>query len=81
MQTIAFVVDKQWDPAVCYWELYLVTCDGTLWRIMWEEECIYIYMYVWLVALLYSRKWTEQCKSTIIEKIKTVKKRYVGPTA
>ena len=22
-------------------ELYLVTYDGTWWRIMWEKECVY----------------------------------------
>ena len=30
MQTIAFGVDKQWDPAVQHRELYLITCDETL---------------------------------------------------
>ena len=30
-----------------------ITCDGTGWRIMWEN---YIYMYNW-VTLLYSRNW------------------------
>ena len=28
MQTIAFGMDEQWDPAVLHWELYLVTYDG-----------------------------------------------------
>ena len=28
MQTIAFGMGKQWDPAVQHWELRLVTCDG-----------------------------------------------------
>ena len=42
MQTTAFGVDKQWDPAVEHRELYLVTCDGAWWRIMWEKECIYV---------------------------------------
>ena len=42
MQTIAFGVDKQWDPAVLHRELYLITCDGTWWMIMWEKECKYI---------------------------------------
>ena len=28
MQTIAFGMDKQWDPAVWHRELCLVTCDG-----------------------------------------------------
>ena len=35
MQAIAFGVDKQW-------KLYLITCDGTQWRIMWEKEYICI---------------------------------------
>ena len=43
-QTIAFGVDKQWDCAVQHSELYLVTCAGTWWRIMWEKEYIYMYM-------------------------------------
>ena len=38
MHTIAFGVDKQWDLAVYYRELYLVTHDGTWWKIMWEKE-------------------------------------------
>ena len=28
MQTIAFGMDKQWDPTVYHWEPYLVTYDG-----------------------------------------------------
>jgi len=28
MQTIAFEMDKQRDPAVLHWEFYLVTYDG-----------------------------------------------------
>ena len=28
MQTIAFGMDKQWDPPVEHWELYPVTYDG-----------------------------------------------------
>jgi len=28
MQPIAFGTDKQWDPAVEHWELYLITYDG-----------------------------------------------------
>ena len=42
MQTIAFGMDKPWDSAVYYWELYLVTYDGEQWRIMWEKECLYV---------------------------------------
>ena len=37
MQTIAFGVDKQWDPAEEHRELYLVTCDAISWRAMWEK--------------------------------------------
>ena len=29
MQTIALGMDKQWDPAVKHWELYLITDDGS----------------------------------------------------
>ena len=42
MQTIAFGVDKQWNPALQHWELFLVTCDGAWYRIMWEKECVYV---------------------------------------
>ena len=48
MQTIAFGVDKQWDLAVEHRELYSVTCDGTWWGIMWEEECVCIYVCVYI---------------------------------
>ena len=61
-----FGMDKQWYPAVEHWELYLVTCGGAWWRKMWGKE--YKYIYEW-VTLLYSRKLTEHCKPTIIEKI------------
>ena len=44
MQTIAFGMDEHWDPAVQRWELYLVTCDGTWWRIMGEKEYICVCM-------------------------------------
>ena len=36
--------NKQWDPAVQHWELYLVTYNGALWKIMWEKGCIYVCM-------------------------------------
>ena len=39
MQTVAFGVDKQWNPAVEHRELYPVICDRTWWIIMWEEVC------------------------------------------
>ena len=44
MQTISFGMDKQWDPAIYSTGnyIYLVTCDGTWWRIMGEKECIYV---------------------------------------
>ena len=60
MQTNAFGSGKQWEPAVEHRELYLVTCDGTLWRIMWEKNMyVYVHMCVvcgWII-LLYSRNW------------------------
>ena len=40
MQTIAFGMYKQWDPAVEHWELYLVSCNGAWGRIMWEKQCM-----------------------------------------
>ena len=42
MQTIAFGMDKQWDPAVYHWKLYLVTYDRAWWKIIWIKECIYV---------------------------------------
>ena len=36
---------------------------------------MYVYMYVYWVTLLYSRKLTEQCKPAITEKIKIKKKK------
>ena len=42
--TIAFGMNKQWDPAVEHWELYLVIYDGSWWKIMWEKEYIYVYI-------------------------------------
>ena len=71
MQTIASGVDKQWDPAVQHWELYLVTCDGTWWTIMWETENIY----VWPGPFAVQYKLTEHCKWRIKEKIKNRKER------
>ena len=44
MQTIAFGMDKQWDPAIQYWEIYLVAYGGA-WPCT-KKECIH--MYVWL---------------------------------
>ena len=78
MQTIAFGMDKQWDPAVWHRELYLVTCDGTWWRIIWEKEfvcvCVCIFLYIWLGQFAVQQKLTEHYKSTVIEKIKILKK-------
>ena len=78
MQTIAFGVDKQWDPAVQPRELYLVTY-GTWWRIMWEKNvcvyvcvCVYIYIYIYVTGSLCCT--VEHCKSTIMEKIKIIRK-------
>ena len=46
MQTIAFGMDKWWDPAVLHWELYLVTCDRALWKRVYIYIFIYIYIYM-----------------------------------
>ena len=46
----------------------LVTYDGASWR-MREKECICVCV---TGSLLYSRKLTEHCKSTITEKIEII---------
>ena len=69
MQAIAFGVDKQWNPPMSH-----------LWCNMMEDNvkkrmcvCVYVYthIYVWLGHFAVQQKLTEQCKATIIEKIKT----------
>ena len=45
MQTVALGVDKQWDNAVYHREIYIVTCDRTSLKMIWEKEYIYIYMW------------------------------------
>ena len=49
------------------------TCDRAWWRIMWEKECVCVYMCDW-VTLLYHRKLIENCKPPIMEKIKIILK-------
>ena len=34
--------------------IYQITCNGAVWKIVWEKE--WMYMYDW-VTLLYSRNW------------------------
>ena len=54
MQTIAFGMDKQWDPAVQHWEPCLVT--------YMEHDNVRkknVYVYVWLGHLAVYRKLTE----------------------
>ena len=53
-------------------KLYLITSDGTWWRIMWEKERVYVCGWV---TLLYSRKLTEHCKPAIMDKIKIILKK------
>ena len=49
MQTIAFGVGKQWDPALKHRELCLVTYDGIWWSIMWEKRiCVCVCVHMWL---------------------------------
>ena len=43
------------------------------WRILWEKE--YIYIYLWLCYFAVHQKLTEHCKSTIIEKNTNLKKK------
>ena len=74
MQTIALGVGKQWDHAVKHKELYLVTCNGTWWRIIWEKGYIYIYR---LGHYAVQQKLIEHCKSTIIEKMKILKNHHL----
>ena len=52
MPTTAFGMDKKWDPAVEHWELYVVTCDGAWWRIMWKKEGIYVRVWLGHFAVL-----------------------------
>ena len=71
MQTIAFGVDKQWDPAIY---IALGTLSSHLWWNMIEDNVRKrMYMCDW-VTLLYSRKLTVHCKPNIVEKIKIIKK-------
>ena len=53
MQTITPGMDKQWDPSVWHRELYLVTCNGTWQKIMWEKEYIYICVYIFIYVYIY----------------------------
>ena len=46
MHTIAFGMDKQWDPAVQHRELYMVTYDGGY----HGEKNVYIYIYVCVIG-------------------------------
>ena len=41
---------KKWDTATYHRELYLVTCDGTWWMIIWEKECIYAYIFIYMTG-------------------------------
>ena len=65
-------MDKQWDPTI----YALGTVSSHLWWSMMEDNmrkimCIYKCVCVcdWII-LLYSRKLTEHCKPTLMEKIK-----------
>ena len=44
LQTITSRMDKQWGPTVKKRELYALSWDRTWWKIIWEKECIYIYV-------------------------------------
>ena len=59
-------MDRQWDPAVWPKDLYLITCDGTWWRLMWKKMHVYIYVYIYLSYFAVQQKLAEHCKSTII---------------
>ena len=65
MQTLAFGMVKQWDPAVH--SLMMGHDVG-----YYEKKNVYI-MCDW-VTLLCSRELTEHYKATIMEKIKIIKK-------
>lgn len=67
MQSVTLRTDMQWGPAGQHGELCPIPCDGTWWMIIRERECTD----VWLGPFAPQQKLTEQCKSTIIEKIKT----------
>ena len=67
MQTIAFGMNKQWDPALQHWGLDLVTYEGAWWNDI--RKRMYISMCDW-VTLLYGKKLTGHCKPTTMEKNK-----------
>ena len=52
MQTIAFGMDKQWDPAVSHWELL---SSHFLWSMVMGEKRMDMCMCNW-VTMLYSRE-------------------------
>ena len=48
---------KQWAPTVQHRGLYLVSWDRPWWKIIWERECIY----VWLDHYAVQQKLTQHC--------------------
>ena len=70
MQTITVRMDKQRGPTVQHRELYPVTWDRTSWKIIGEEE----YIYICLGHFAEKQKLTQHCKSTIIFKKRKKKK-------
>ena len=56
-------MDKLWVPAIQQpKELYPISWGRTWWKLVWENECIY----VWLGHYAVQKKLTQHCKSTII---------------
>ena len=68
MQTIAFGMDKQWDPGNYSTGNYILS------HMIMGEKRMYTCMCDW-VTLLYNIKLTEHCKSAIMEKIKIIVKK------
>ena len=73
MQSITSRLAKKWGPTVQHRELNPVSWSTTWWKIVWEKE--YIYMYVW-VTMLYSRNWHNTVNQLYFNKNKAKKNVY-----
>ena len=55
MQTITFRMGNQWSPTIQNKELYPISWDRTWWKIVWEKECVCVYIYIHVC--LYMHVW------------------------